>query len=59
MYKEKNSSEELIMEDAIRLSLLNFDEDIPIFIIFRALGVISDKDIIKCIINTKNNIIKT
>ena len=55
MYKLKNNSSELIMENSIRLSLLNFDEDIPIFIFFRALGVVSDKDIVKCIINNKNS----
>lgn len=39
----------------IKISLKRFKSDIPLFIAFRALGVISDKDIIQYIVNDIND----
>jgi len=45
-----NSKKEQIKENAIRFNVPNINHDVPICVIFRALGVISDKDICSLII---------
>ena len=44
------SKKESIKENAIRFNIPNINNDIPIFIVFRALGVISDENICSLII---------
>ena len=41
---------EKIEENSIRVLVPNFDEEIPLMIMFRALGIISDKEIISLIV---------
>ena len=44
-----------IFENSIRISIPHLKQEIPIFILFRALGCISDKEIIYYIIDNDNN----
>ena len=49
--KEKKTSQTIILDNSIRVKIPTIMESIPLFIIFRALGIISDYDICKCIFN--------
>ena len=51
MINERFTLTEKIEQNTIRVLIPNINEEIPLFIIFRALGVISDKDILNLIID--------
>ena len=51
LLNEKYSKNEIIEKNIIRVAIPNIEDEIPLFIVFRALGVISDKDILNLIIN--------
>lgn len=52
-----NSQREKIEENAIRFIIPNINREVPIFIIFRALGIISDYDICSLIVNDFDSVI--
>ena len=47
----KNTPAETIEEDVIRVSIPNINGEIPLFIVFRALGIITDLDICNTIVD--------
>ena len=47
----KKTPSETINDDTIRISIPNLNGEIPLFIVFRALGIITDLDICKTIVN--------
>ena len=57
---KRNTLHENLQENAIRISIPNVNGEIPIFIVFRALGFISDQDICATIVdNFEDSINKT
>ena len=46
-----NSQREKIEENTVRFIIPNINKEVPIFILFRALGIISDYDICSLIVN--------
>ena len=48
---KRNTLHENLQENAIRISIPNVNGEIPIFIVFRALGFISDQDICTTIVD--------
>ena len=60
MLNEKYTKNEKIEQDAIRVLIPNINEEIPLFVVFRALGIVSDKSIVDLIIdNIDSNLGKT
>ena len=60
MHNEKYTKNEKIEQDAIRVLIPNINEEIPLFVVFRALGIVSDKSIVDLIIdNIDSNLGKT
>lgn len=55
LLNKKFNTEEKIEENTIRVLVPNMTENIPLMILFRALGVISDKEILHLIIGDLNN----
>ena len=50
MYREKKTNQIHILDNTIRVQIPNISDDIPLFVLFRALGIISDKDILSMIL---------
>merc|ERR1711871_1818688 len=54
IYKEKNTSKGFIKDNTIRVLIPQINKEVPLSIVFRALGFVSDKQIINTILNIPN-----
>jgi len=51
MFNANNGKQDKVAEDTIRVTIPSIDGEIPIFIVMRALGITSDHDILKIIVD--------